>query len=132
MKKTDVLELKDGRIFERFSKLLKIEDQHAGRVWCFRDVSDRHAAEITSHRLAAIVASSDDGIVGKDLNSVVTSWNLGAERIFGYSAKEMIGQSIMRLIPRSARARKRKFSLGSDAATGWIISRPNGWVRMGD
>jgi PAS domain S-box-containing protein len=95
----DVLELEDGRIVEQSSKALKIEDQHVGRVWCFRDVSDRHAAEITAHRLAAIVASSDDGIVGKDLNSVVTSWNYGAERIFGYSAKEMIGQSIMRLIP---------------------------------
>lgn len=50
-------------------------------------------------QLAEIVEFSDDGIIGKDLNSMVTSWNTGAERIFGYSAQEMIGQSITILIP---------------------------------
>jgi PAS domain S-box-containing protein len=62
-------------------------------------VTERHRFEITANRLAALVASSDDAIVGKDLNLIVTSWNSGAERIFGYSAEEMIGTSIMRLIP---------------------------------
>ena len=100
----DALELKDGRIFERYSKVLSVDGRSVGRVWSLRDVTQRHLSEITSHRLAAIVASSDDGIIGKDLNSIVTSWNSGAERIFGYTEDEMIGTSIMRLIPPNRQA----------------------------
>src|SRR5689334_5380822 len=50
--------------------------------------------------LAAIIASSDDAIISKDLNGIVTSWNPSAERMFGFSASEMIGTSITRIIPR--------------------------------
>jgi PAS domain S-box-containing protein len=60
---------------------------------------DRSREQIATARLVAIVESSDDAIVGKDLNGIVTSWNSGAMKVFGYSASEMIGQSITRLIP---------------------------------
>src|SRR3954464_8457810 len=70
-----------------------------GAINLLMDVTDRHQAGLESARLAAIVTSSDDAIVTKTLDGVVTSWNEGAARIFGYTAEEMIGQSIIRVIP---------------------------------
>jgi two-component system CheB/CheR fusion protein len=55
--------------------------------------------EISARRLAAVVESSDDAIVTKDLDGVITSWNRGAERIFGYSAEDVIGKSVTILMP---------------------------------
>src|SRR5579859_306689 len=52
-----------------------------------------------AQRLAAIVESSDDAIVSKDLNGIVQTWNKGAERIFGYTAEEIVGKSITLVIP---------------------------------
>lgn len=63
------------------------------------EFSRHKLAESESARLAAIVEYSDDAIVSKDLDGIVTSWNAGAEKIFGYTTQEMVGQPILRLLP---------------------------------
>jgi PAS domain S-box-containing protein len=63
------------------------------------EITERKQLEEGAARLAALVEASEDAIIGKDLRGIVTSWNIGAEMLFGYPASEMIRQSIMRLVP---------------------------------
>ena len=70
-----------------------------GAVNLLMDVTEQHDAHLASEWLAAIVVSSDDAIISKTMDGVITSWNGGAARIFGYEPSEMIDQSILRLIP---------------------------------
>jgi PAS domain S-box-containing protein len=81
----------------------RVETNAAGMpvraVGVLRNITARKSAEEAQARLAAIVTSSVDAIVGKTLDGIVTSWNEAAERMFGYPASEMIGHSIRRLIP---------------------------------
>ncbi|HVX12157.1 MAG TPA: PAS domain S-box protein [Pirellulales bacterium] len=63
------------------------------------DITERRLIERVNSRFAAIVESSDDAIIGKDLNSIITSWNAGATRLFGYTADEAIGRPVTMLMP---------------------------------
>jgi PAS domain S-box-containing protein len=71
----------------------------AGAVNMLVDISEHRRAEQDRQRIAAIVDSSDDAIISKDLSGIVTTWNDGAERLFGYGAREMIGKSVTLLMP---------------------------------
>jgi PAS domain S-box-containing protein len=70
-----------------------------GAVNCFQEVTDRKRQEEAVQRLASIVESSDDAIVSKSLDGIITSWNKGAERVFGYTAEEATGKPITIVIP---------------------------------
>jgi len=64
-----------------------------------RDITEKKRGEQATRRLGAIVESSDDAIIGTDLETIITNWNSGAERLFGYSAEEVIGKPVTILIP---------------------------------
>jgi PAS domain S-box-containing protein len=71
-----------------------------GMLGIVQDITARKQTEEVRRYLAAVVEGSDDGIITKDLDGIIASWNRGAERIFGYSATEIIGKPITTLIPR--------------------------------
>ncbi len=76
------------------------EDQFVHGQCLTRDITDQRRAEELSNHFGAMVESSDDAIISKDLNGIITSWNSAAERIFGYTPAEAIGKSVTILIPK--------------------------------
>jgi PAS domain S-box-containing protein len=74
-------------------------DEFVGYIGSGIDITERKLAEKALAHLAAIVRSSDDAIIGRDLDGIITSWNAGAERLYGYSAKEVIGKPASLLHP---------------------------------
>ncbi|HWO34115.1 MAG TPA: PAS domain S-box protein [Candidatus Acidoferrum sp.] len=74
-----------------------------GAVNFFQDITDRKRSERAMGLLAAIVDSSDDAVVSKNLDGIITSWNTGAERVFGHTAEEAIGRHIFFIIPADRR-----------------------------
>lgn len=79
-----------------------------GAINLLLDLSERKRAEMDSERLASIVASSDDAIVSKALDGTILTWNEGARRIFGYEADEIVGHSIMQIIPPELRQQEKE------------------------
>ena len=73
-------------------------------VALLQDITERKRAELTQRRLATIVESSDDAIISKDLDGVILSWNAGAERLYGYTATEMLGRPIAPIFPPERQA----------------------------
>jgi PAS domain S-box-containing protein len=95
----------DGGLGWTFSRAIPLLDANGEILEWFgaaSDVTERKRAEEAWRHLSAIVQSSYDAIIGKTLDGTITSWNPGAERLYGYSAAEMLGQSISLLLPPDA------------------------------
>ena len=91
---------KDGTEFPIEISLSPLETEDGTLVSsAIRDISDRKRSEEEASHFRAVIESSQDAIIGKDLDGIITSWNSGAECLYGYSAAEAIGKSISVLVP---------------------------------
>jgi two-component system CheB/CheR fusion protein len=93
----------DAWYLQRILPYRTVEDVIDGVVLTYLDITRLKRAEEERERLAAIVDSSQDGIIGKTLDGIITSWNAGAERMYGYSAQEAVGRSLDLIVPPDQR-----------------------------
>jgi PAS domain S-box-containing protein len=100
---------RDGRVFpvEVTGNYFEFDGKIYNLAIC-RDITERKNAEKLLSEYAAIVESTEDAIIGKTLDSIITNWNKGAERMFGYSTDEIVGESIAILIPEECRNEERE------------------------
>jgi len=97
---------KNGRLIDISLTVSPVRDESGtiiGASKIARDISDRKRAQVTSAELAAIVESSDDAILSKDLAGTIRSFNKAAERMLGFTAAEIVGQSVLRIVPPELR-----------------------------
>ena len=91
---------KDGTEFPVEISLSPLETEEGPLVSStIRDITERRRAERSREQLASIVDYSDDAIIGKSLDGIIVNWNKGAERLYGYSAEEVMGKPISILLP---------------------------------
>jgi PAS domain S-box-containing protein len=95
---------KERPIDDSAAPILDDAGEILGVVLVFRDATEMRRAQESAERLAAIVEHSDDAIIGKDLNGNITSWNAAAERLYGLTAQEAVGQPITVIVPPDRQA----------------------------
>jgi PAS domain S-box-containing protein len=97
----DIVGLKGTRRhMETHAVPVRLPDGRMAQLAVTRDATGRREDEVARAHLAAIVDSSDDGIVSKTLDGIIRSWNAGAQRIFGYTPEEAVGQPVLMLLPK--------------------------------
>ena len=125
----------DGHIVWVLDETILVRDEEGTQLWVqgfLVDITERKNAEETRARLASIIESSNDAITSATLDLRFTSWNAGAERMFGYAAEEMLGQPVTLLMPRSTREGARAPAAGSSRRTASPSSRPSAGTRTAD
>ena len=88
--------------------LTNIHGKITGAINSLFDITEHKRAEAAAMRLAAVVQSSHDAVAAKTLNGIITDWNQSAERIFGYKPKEIIGESVLTLIPKDRQSEEQE------------------------
>ncbi len=95
----DELALIDGRFFDRYSAPVRGKDgKHYGRIWAYRDITERKRAEEQIADQAALLDKAQDAILVRDLKGKILFWNKGAERMYGWTRQEVVGRDIGELL----------------------------------